>query len=240
MARIKYYNSVTERWEAVDNTSAAPVQSVNGKAGAVMLSADDVGAEKAGAVAALENRLTTKKAQLTLEDGTVVLIDVYVASEGVKVQTYTNQMPISTDASGAVYNGQGWKGSYRLSGSAGTEKSQSTSALTGFIPVESGDVVRMRYDGAHSVFDVATNDSANVIAYYDSTHTWLGSVTLQPSVYGICSNNDVPTGSLNTDGDIATFTVPANTSIAYVRISMVTSGNDISDLIVTVNQEIEE
>ena len=47
--------------------------------------------------------------------------------------TYTNQIPISTDASGAVYNGVGYKENTRLNSSA-VEKEYSGICCTGFIP----------------------------------------------------------------------------------------------------------
>lgn len=243
MARVKFYNESTGTWEYAEEAPAAPVQSVNGKVGTVSLNAEDVGAEKAGAVAALESKamlkadMSTKKAQLTLEDGTVVLIDVLVASEGTVVQTYTNQMPISTDASGAVYNGTGWKGNARISGSAGTEKDATYSAAIGFVPVKPGDVVRFKITDSTAIWDTDASSTSNVIAYYNASHTWLGSLTIQPSVYGICTNADAPTGSA-ADGGVVSFTVPSNTNIAFVRISMVANTSNISNLIVTVNEEI--
>lgn len=217
MARVKYYDTDTGTWKYADETPAAPVQSVNGQVGDVVL--------------------PTKKAQLTLADGSVVLIDVYVASEGVAVQTYTNQMPISTDAAGAVYNGTGWKGGVRLSGSAGTEKDATYSAAIGYVPVKAGDIVRFKTTDDTAIWDTDASSTSNVVAYYDASHGYLGALTIQPSVYGICANEDMPTGSA-AGGGVVSFTVPANSSIAYVRISMVANTSDISGLIVTVNQEI--
>lgn len=208
MARIKYYNKNTKQWEYADE-----------------------------AFTPRENPYTTKKAQLTLEDGSIVLIDVVVATDGTAVKNYTNQMPISTDATGAVYNGTGWKGNARISGSSGTEKDATYSAAIGFVPVKPGDVVRFKITDSTAIWDTDASSTSNVIAYYNASHTWLGSLTIQPSVYGICTNADAPTGSA-ADGGVVSFTVPSNTDIAFVRISMVANTSNISNLIVTVNEEI--
>ena len=62
-----------------------------------------------------KNDISIKKAQLTLEDGTTVLIDVVVASAGTTIQSYTNQVPKSIDTDGSIYNGVGYKIDTRLS-----------------------------------------------------------------------------------------------------------------------------
>lgn len=236
MARVKYYDAVSKTWKYADESGyVAPVQSVNGKTGAVILSADDI--PGLGDKCLLAANYSVKKAQLTLEDGSVVLIDVLVASEGTAVDTYTNQIPISTDTDGSVYNGTGWKGGSRLSGSSGTVKDQANAAVTGFIPVAAGDIVRMRYTGTDAIWEADASASANVIAYYDASKTWLGSLTLQPSYYGICTEANAPSGVL-ADGGIVSFVVPQNTSIGFVRISLVSQTSNISGLIVTVNEEI--
>lgn len=237
MARIKYYNPTTNKWEYAETGGIEPVQSVNGQTGAVSLSASDVGAEKAG-TALLKADVLTKKAQLTLADGTTVLIDVFVAAEGTAVSKYTNQIPISKDSSGEVFNGTGWKGGIRISGSSGTEKEQSDAAAVGYIPVKAGDVIRMAYEGTGATWDEnGTASSSNCIAYYDADYTWLGSATAQPSVYGICTNADAPTGSI-LNGGIVSATVPNNTSIAFMRMSSVAWNNDLDGMILTINEEI--
>lgn len=55
---------------------------------------------------------------------------------------YINQIPVSVDSDGSVYNTIGYKSGYRLS-SSGTEKALAGSFVTGFIPVKAGDVIRI-------------------------------------------------------------------------------------------------
>lgn len=167
----------------------------------------------------------------------------------VNPNAYTNQMPISIDTSKNVYNGTGWKGQYRLSSSSGSEKSADNTGITGFIPVKSGDIVRFKDGGDNQ--RLLWNESAMTtgncaIVYYNASFGWLGSVTLQPAYYGICGTDATgiagvdPTGTTD-KGGIVTFTVPNNSNIAYVRLSMsctATNGSDLADIIVTVNQEI--
>ena len=185
-----------------------------------------------------------KKAQLTLEDGSTVLIDVVVASAGTTIQKWINLIPTSIDTDKSVYNGTGWKGDTRLSASSGSVKENTTGAsITGFIPVKKGDVVRFKFTTAnHQLWDAGSmNLGWNIIAYYDSSFTWLGSsCPLQSGgqIYGICTAADHSTGS-SVNGGIVSFTVPSNTDIAYVRLSFGDqSFEGLSSLIVTVNQEI--
>lgn len=57
---------------------------------------------------------------------------------------FTNQIPISIDSSGAVYNGVGYKAGYRISTSSGNESAASGMTVTGFIPVPSGATIRIK------------------------------------------------------------------------------------------------
>ena len=57
---------------------------------------------------------------------------------------FTNQIPISIDSSGAVYNGVGYKAGYRLSTSSGNESAASGMTVTGFISVPSAATIRIK------------------------------------------------------------------------------------------------
>jgi len=60
-----------------------------------------------------------------------------------QIANFTNQIPISVDSTGAVYNGVGYKEDTRLSASSGyVESTYANSCLTGFIHVKTGDVIR--------------------------------------------------------------------------------------------------
>lgn len=143
---------------------------------------------------------------------------------------YTNQIPISTDANGAVYNGTGFKSGYRLS-SSGAESSQAGSCVTGFIPIKANDIVRMRNIQYEKVASTTLTPNNQRVCFYDADKNFLGlviasSATVQNRVY---------------DGDILTqFTVKSTgdcdvTNAKYFRINAVYIG---ADSIITVNEAI--
>lgn len=66
-----------------------------------------------------------------------------VVAESVTSPAYTNQIPLSVDASGAIYNGVGYKSGVSLN-SSGAEISGSGLAVSGYIPVKKGDIIRIK------------------------------------------------------------------------------------------------
>lgn len=171
-------------------------------------------------------------------------VSITVTAAKVVVNKYTNQMPVSIGTDGEVYNGTGWKGRTRIGSSSGDEKDDEYCGVTGFIPVKSGDNVRFKDGGVNQwlLWNEPGQAYSNNIVYYNASFAWLGGLTLQPAYYGICKESDDPTGT-TADGGIVTFTVPNNADIAYVRLSIGgvhSAGNDIQDVIVTVNEEITE
>lgn len=71
--------------------------------------------------------------------------------------TVDNWLPISTDANGNVYNGTGYKANTRYSASSNAESDYTGIYLSGYIPVEQGDVVTLENVGL-----ATTGDSARV------------------------------------------------------------------------------
>lgn len=182
----------------------------------------------------------TKKAKLTLEDGTMVLIDVVVASAGADINKYINLVPTSIDTDGNVFNGTGYQEGYRLS-SGGVTKEQAGVVVTGYIPVKSGDVVRI--NGCE--WATALN-SHNYICAYDSNFAFIGAnATVNSGTFSLTkyTNNVYAEYTLEDNYNI-TMTLAALSNIAYIRVCSKgnTSGNnatfDPTDMIVTVNQEI--
>ena len=87
-----------------------------------------------------------------------------VVITAVATAAYTNQIPISTDAGGAVFNGVGYQQGYRLS-SSGNPSPQASTYITGFIPVHSGD--KVRFEGMNlKEGSAAINEQR--IAFYDA------------------------------------------------------------------------
>lgn len=63
--------------------------------------------------------------------------------------TYVNQIAISTDKDGSVFNGTGYRSATRLNSSGesvavGNASAETPAFTTGFIPVKKGDVIRMK------------------------------------------------------------------------------------------------
>jgi len=150
----------------------------------------------------------------------------YVAKNG-----YTNQIPISVDSAGAVYNGTGYKADYRLN-SSGTETELAGTGVTGFIPVKRLDVVRME----NISYKPGVDSTGDYIALYDSDFT--KTVTIK-SPY--VASHDYVLGSrvLDDDGNLIQFTMSdsADAGHAYMRVSCAGLG---AESIITVNEEITE
>lgn len=153
---------------------------------------------------------------------------------------YVNQVPLSIDADGTIYNnGLGYKDGYRVR-SGGAESVQSYGSVTGYIPLKIGDTLRIwpPFDGGNT---------HNTINFYDASFTNLGQVTDFGVGYGICSGKYALYKTAVVDGaSTLTLTSEHDASIRYVRITnrigttegvapVVTTG---ADMIVTINEEI--
>lgn len=160
--------------------------------------------------------------------------------------SYTNQIPISTDTDGSIYNGTGYKESTRGSSDGSiTEVTTGTNPTftTGFIPCKQGDTIRLKncYIHAHG-----TNASYEAIygngAYglrsglYNSSKAKIGVF----SWGNLSQGNDTEYITYTQNGNdykLTEFTVAlANT--AYIRLTLATDSNP-ADAIVTVNQAID-
>lgn len=150
------------------------------------------------------------------------------------VASFTNQIPISTDASGNLFVGEngeaGYKSGYRLSMSAGTEKALEGYSVTGFIPAKNGDVIRIK--------NITVADENNInIAGYDANKQPLngGTATYGTTLYNVfvtrgTEENGVYTATITQDMHLG-----FGADLAYIRIGS-TSITDES--ILTVNQPI--
>ena len=136
-----------------------------------------------------------------------------------------NQIPLSTDTDGNLYNGgQGWKTGYRISGSSGSESAQDDTEVTGFIPVKYGDTVYMQ--------DI-TDDGTHVIGIYTSAHAMLITANFT-AVFGGAVNGGVV--SFKVDTTFGNGTLTENSGATYLRVSATEITNNS---IITVNQPIE-
>lgn len=157
---------------------------------------------------------------------------------------YINQIPISTDASGATFNGKGWKENTKLSSSSGAETSGSA-GVTGYIPIGigSGNNVHGEQVIYLANIEALPSDASNVrISFYDANKTHNGTVAAN----GMSATNAESKVSytLDANGYIVSLDVGAYTSYLSRNLSKDTAFFRLSapgldgDSIITVNQPI--
>lgn len=153
-----------------------------------------------------------------------------------KPASYTNQVTISKDANGNIYNGVGYKNGYRIR-SGGVEAEASDATCTGFIPFKKGDILRI-----YPAF--VERNTNNAINFADASFTNLGQITDSGASYGVCQYKLSIYDSVVVDGvSTLTYSDDFDANIAYVRITnSILSSSDISsgsEMIITINEEIE-
>jgi len=147
---------------------------------------------------------------------------------------YTNLIPISTDTSGAVYNGIGYKSGVYIN-SSGNEATRSGVYSTGFIPCKAGPsyVIRMKNVG----FDKDASDKNYYrLTVYDSNKNKLAQFNAGATgaAYGTVTDAD---GNWTEFAiRLTTSGVDVSNSMAYFRIC---AGYIGVDSIITVNEPIE-
>lgn len=159
--------------------------------------------------------------------------DVKITAVAAKPVNYTNAVPLSTDASGNIYNnGLGYKDGYSMS-SSNTEVEYGGFTLTGFIPVQKGVTIRL----AGSAFADHTEYSWRFVAYdanYNYLHTRDG-------------QGWANTGTIVQENTTSVTWIPNEYTISdqvkYCRISCRTGANTASvngkDLIITIDESID-
>ena len=170
---------------------------------------------------------------ITISEVTGDLIITIVANE--IVVAYTNQIPISKDKDGKVYNGIGYKSGYRLD-SSGNDSALPGAFVTGYIPCKLNDIIRMKNFGFTYGMSSGVTSSNQRVSFYDESFTHL----TQTTATGL---GGVAAGVKGSDDVWTQFTVKSpmnniNTSkVAFFRIN----GHYIgSDTIITVNEEITD
>lgn len=142
------------------------------------------------------------------------------------IVAYTNQIPISTDTDGSVFNGTGYKSGYYLTGS-GAIDSWSGVEVTGFIPCKYGDVVRLS-----GITMTSTNANASIINRV---------LCYQSDKSTVTAIRNAKTSSIkwwdatyDSDNNVVQFTC-YDKDTAYIRIC----AEEISSKsVITVNEEI--
>jgi hypothetical protein len=157
--------------------------------------------------------------------------NVSITASAAEILPYTNQIPISTDTDGSVFNGVGWQKGYRLS-SSGVLDTMSNSYVTGFIPVKAGDIVRLKNVSYENVASGTLTNSNQRICFYNSSKTHIGLVN------AVLTN--IQSRQFNDAGHLIQFTVETCTDVnvtnaAYIRMNAAYIGDDS---VITVNEEI--
>ena len=139
-----------------------------------------------------------------------------------EVVAYTNVLPLSTDADGAVYNATGYKAdTYLTSGNEGTK---SGIYATGFIPAKIGDTLYCENVG------MQTGQDAHRLSFYDADKAHLVTIKTSTTAYAGWNYGE--------DGDIAYIGINvsgSNQSTAYIRLCCGYLG---ADSVITVNEPI--
>lgn len=141
----------------------------------------------------------------------------------------TNQIPISTDINGDIYNGIGYKDNARIT-SSGAEGTLDGAFLTGFIPVTAGDTIYL----SSGILDPnwGSAGSANSRLYASDKTTTTNS--FNPSI--IESASALENIVKDSSGYVIQFSIKSSaTTTAYMRLTLKGTG---ANAIVTVNEEI--
>ena len=149
--------------------------------------------------------------------------------------SYTNQIPISVDTNGNIYNGTGYKDDTGIS-SAGVERTKTGNLATGFIPYNYGDTIRIdRFD------TTATGDKNNGgVFFYNESKTYLGAKRLPTYV----TEGKVIDGEPLVDTpespvyDAGAGSDKVITSAKFIRVVFYDKSGQGESLIVTINEEM--
>lgn len=178
---------------------------------------------------------------LKYEDGNGALTEIGTVevTDCVAVVTYTNQIPISIDTDGSIYNGTGYKKSTRIN-SSGQPKDLTTGSspafATGFIPISANGVIEMKDcyidpDGVNTVY--GDNAGGLNVRIFDSSKTLIGGATWANFVEGF-SNSYFSDVVMDDNGNTIGFKVVLS-NVAFIRLTL---GGDAEKAVVTVNEKI--
>lgn len=158
-----------------------------------------------------------------------------------KAITFKNQVPISTDKDGSIFNGVGYKENVRLSSSGGISSSaQNGSVTTGFIPFY-GDITIIRMKGVEWLNTTANYGGHYYINFYDSNKkflTYCASQNVSSSAHIVTvtrDSNGIETVDFNESYGTTNAFLQDVRKAKYIRITARGKG---ADMIVTINEEI--
>lgn len=174
-----------------------------------------------------------------------------LAINGVQVwKSFTNQIPISTDTDGSIYNKTGYMVGKRINSSGAVANVDNPSAakapfVTGFIPCKQGDVIRLKNCYIPAVNTAVWGDASantNVFGggFWGLRSGLYSSAKAKVNVFswGTFQDGDtkIVSGYSAVNNRYTQFTI-AQGSIKYIRLTLATDTSP-ADAIVTVNEEI--
>lgn len=161
---------------------------------------------------------------------------------------YTNQIPISTDTDGSIYNGTGYKLATRGNSSGAAiaiTEGTNPAFFTGFIPCKQGDIIRLK-----NCFMEGKTSGGSAKTLYGEDLWGLRSGLYNTSKakvdvfsWGFFKDGNTAVVSdytIPADGKVQQFTI-AKAGVSYMRLTLaadVDNGFTAADAIVTVNEEI--
>lgn len=159
--------------------------------------------------------------------------DIVITAKATAEYASKNWIPVSTDSTGAIYNGVGYKnGVYLSSGDGIAESKNDAISSTGYIPVKIGDIIRMD----NMAFAKDDNAAYHRLMFYNANKEFTGFVNANNTWYlqtrgggTLDANNCWNNITLTTEGTIVT------NDLAYIRIS---ASNITERSVLTVNEEI--
>ena len=160
---------------------------------------------------------------------------VITATAVAQAPSYTNQIPISTDASGDVYGTNGYTLNTRLN-SAGNVVDASGYLVTGFIPCAVGDTIRLN----KFVTSLTLYGGNAKILFFDSSRTKISGTNANKfgSSYGYSQGTPlvfvVPSTIYSTDNSAD----KSLAHVAYVRFAIGGYNEAADSIICTINEEI--
>lgn len=174
----------------------------------------------------------------------IKMVELFI--NGVKVwamKTFTNQVPISTDTDGSIFNGVGYIENKRLSSSGGISGSaQNGSVTTGFIPFPYGDATVVRLKGVEWLGATANYGGHYYFNFYDSNRKFVnyqasGDIGNYAHIITMTRGADgVETMSFNQEyGTTNVLLQNIRNKAKFIRITAHGKG---ADMIVTINEEI--
>lgn len=160
--------------------------------------------------------------------------------------TYTNQVPISTDTDGSIFNGKGYIEDRRLSSGGGLSGSeQKGSVTTGFIPFPDSDKTYIRIKGVEWWQASPNYGGHHYISFYDANKNIIDATNnrlespannLSHIVTITRDSNGVETIKFSeTYGTSNSLLQTIRNKAKFIRITAHGKG---ADMIVTINEEI--